>query len=129
MQVVREATENDVDACLALFEIGHQDAPSAYEDFSPISVVTDLELGRILVAEDEGRIVGMISSIPTHNRVMLYMLIVDREHRGRTVAPVLVRAAAKRWGKVAAIIVPHARKTFEMAGMELSGYMMESRET
>lgn len=125
MQVVREATANDSARCYDLFEIGRSDHPASYAPLSPVTVKTDIALGRVLVAEDDGLVVGMISSVPTPDATMLYMLVVDREHRGRTLAPVLIRAAKKRWGKVMAFVVPHTLKSFEAAGMKMTGYVME----
>jgi hypothetical protein len=125
--IIREAGESDIDSCMELFNIGREDCPKAYEDVSETTVETDVVLGRVLVAEDSHKIVGMISAVPVLKRTLLYMLITDREHRKSTLAPQLIMAAMSRWGNCMAMIVPHAKTSFEKAGMEMGGYIMESR--
>ena len=68
----------------------------------------------------------MISAmpIPSKNTTMLYMLVVDRDFRGHKLAPELIRFA-KGDGKAMAIIVPHAKTSFEMAGMSQTALVME----
>ncbi len=123
--LIREGGSDDLGRCLELFEIGREDAPVAYATVSQVAVESDLHMGRILVAEDQGKVCGMISSIPVPGKTMLYMLVVDRDMRGGKLAPALIRAAMNKWHRCTALIVPHIRRSYENAGMELTGFVME----
>lgn len=124
---IRVATKTDLPACHRLFEIGKTDHSDAYAGVHPAILDANLENGHVLVAEVDGEVAGMISAVPvpSANKTMLYMLVVDRMYRGQKLAPELIRHARSCHDKAIAIIVPHALKSFEMAGMTQTGMVME----
>lgn len=126
MLLIREAVETDLFACLNLFEVGRNEHPAGYDGLVPEMVDADIAHSRVLVAEENNRVVGMVSSIPTPKTTMLYMLVVDKNHRGQSLAPELIKAANMKFGKVSSIIAPHALKSFEKAGMKHIAHYVES---
>lgn len=124
---VRYATRDDLVDCRRLFDLGATDHPRAYQDVDPEILEANVILGYVAVAEAGGRVVGMISAVPIPTKdqtKMLYMLVVEREYRGHKLAPELIRFA-KGDGKAMAITVPHAQRSFEMAGMTQTAMVME----
>lgn len=118
--IFREMQPEDEESCHRLFELGKTDHPKAYENMT-----TD-NLQNTMVAEDSGTICGMISAYPVQDRTVLGFLVVDREHRGRKVAPGLIKAATEKFGRSMSMVAPHARESFEQAGFKMTGYLMEN---
>ena len=124
--MIRRAVHSDLPACRELFAIGKAEAPEAYEGIEMELINHNVEDGVVLVAEEKGKVVGMVSAIPQKVKTLLYMLVCQPEYRHSTLAPELIEEAAKRYGRVMAITVPHAKTSFEKAGFKQTGFVMES---
>lgn len=124
--MIRRAIHTDLPACRELFSIGKAEAPEAYEGVDIETIQHNVEDGVVLVAEEMGKVVGMVSALPQKSKTLLYMLVCSPKYRNSTLAPELIREAAKLYGKVMAITVPHAKPSFEKAGFSQTGYVMEN---
>lgn len=120
MIVIRAAHKDDTHACDELFRMGEEDSPDGYEGATVDYLHDALEDGRTLVADENGRIVGMVSVL--HG--MIAMLVCDREHRGGKLAPDLITEAKEIGGRTS-IIKTHALPSFERAGFKKVGYFVE----
>ena len=127
--MIRVATMDDLDSCLHLFAIGERENPKAYADCNQDMVCAHVSDGTMIVAEDNGKVVGMIAGYRLNGRTLLDMIVTLPSHRNHSLAPELVKGAIKHFGKSVSVIVPHVKKSFEMAGMKPTGFVMESYDS
>jgi len=93
---IRPATHADVDAVLALWEVGRTAHATTEDRHVDVERVLDQEPGALIVAEDDGAIVGTVIAGSDGWRGSLWRLAVHPDHRRRGLGKQLVRAAEER---------------------------------
>ena len=129
--IIRSAGSRDVDDVLAVWRRAEAE-PSATDDPASLLRLLEIDPGALLVAEDDGRLVGTAMVVFDGWRVNLYRLAVVPERRRRGVARALVeegerRARARGARRYSAIVL--AAEAPALGFWEAAGYTRDPRIT
>lgn len=135
--MIRAAVLGDELALRALWDVGlreHSKAPDLFRDGTFDDVMTNVIAGRLLVAEEDGRVIGMVRFDLLGHRYMIGGLVVDPAHRGNGVGSRLLDAAtssAKTLGGTIGALVVWDRKSglrqfYKKAGYRKIGLVLEA---
>jgi ribosomal protein S18 acetylase RimI-like enzyme len=93
---IRPATRADVDAVLALWEVGRTAHATTEDRRIDVERVLEQEPGALIVAEEDGAIVGTVIAGSDGWRGSFWRLAVHPDQRRRGLGRQLVRAAEER---------------------------------
>jgi ribosomal protein S18 acetylase RimI-like enzyme len=93
---IRPATRADTDGILALWEVGRTAHATTEDRHVDVERVLDQEPGALIVAEENGAIVGTVIAGSDGWRGSLWRLAVHPDHRRRGLGRQLVSAAEDR---------------------------------
>jgi ribosomal protein S18 acetylase RimI-like enzyme len=93
--VLRPATATDVDAVLALWRDADAE-PSHTDDVAGLRSLLERDAGALVIAEDDGRVVGSVIAAWDGWRGSVYRLAVRSSHRRQGLGRQLVAAAEER---------------------------------
>ncbi|MDQ3757014.1 MAG: GNAT family N-acetyltransferase [Actinomycetota bacterium] len=94
--MIRTATANDIDAVLALWDTSGPPSKSLPDTEAGVLALLDRDPGALLLAEDDGAVVGTVVVTFDGWRCYMYRMAVAHSHRRRGIGRALVAAAEAR---------------------------------
>jgi GNAT superfamily N-acetyltransferase len=88
-------------------------------ELSAETVERRIDAGRVLVADDDNRILGALVAVARDEGAHVEAVAVRRRRRGQGLGAALVKAAAERWTPLTAEFDPDVRPFYEHLGFSI----------
>lgn len=106
---VREATDDDLLEVVSVLD-------AALLDLGASAVGRRIDAGTVLVAVEEGRVLGACVCVRREDGVHVEAIAVRQARRDQGIGSALLDAAAERWGRLTANFDAHVRPFYESLG-------------